>query len=396
VTTFNPQSTDERPLKTAIERITGSEPTAVEMAYHRRLHFDAHAMTIADARLRVEAPAMGDDSAIRKLPAPERTDRYEKQRTRLTGLVWSLTLEPSHRLLDKAQQQIEENTASYISLDQCTCRQQELAGVRKESVVKIDPVTGAMSFSEKQSDEWANTSSDHNLRMAFRRRALAYDQSNLATYEVMETWTERLFSAMMDPPPAGYSAPTRDRILAADRQLFAKVVEACRSGVLPKAVGASILLPIEVAMEKFADHPTVIFNLLPLPSISQSSKRQFEPASSSEPQSKRKRGNAGRRSKDKANSPTQAEPDKPAKGKGKGKKGVGKSKEQPLPPALQGCWRTVKGKKACVYFNMAICENHAAPGEECRQGIHLCMTPQCGEGHPAVMCPKRVSREGKE
>ena len=174
ITTFNPQSTDERPLQEAVERIIGQAPTASEMAYHRRLHFDAHAMTIADARIRVEAPSTGDDSAIRKLPAPERTARYNQQKARLTGLVWSLTLEPSHRLLDKVQQQIEENTAAFISLDLCTCRQQELAGIRKESVVKIDPITGAMSFSEKQSDEWANTSSDHNLRMAFRRRALAY------------------------------------------------------------------------------------------------------------------------------------------------------------------------------------------------------------------------------
>ena len=222
----------------------------------------------------------------------------------------------------------------------------------------------------------------------------------------METWTERLFSAMMDPPPAGYSAPTRDRILAADRQLFAKVVETCRSGVLPRANGFSVVLPIEEAMSTFADHPTVIFNLLPLPSASSSSNKRDNDQTDGDQAYKRSRGNAGRRNKDKGKSEGQmASPGgkggKASKGNQKGKnagKNGGKTggKDQPLPPALQGCWKTVKGKKACIYFNMAICENHAAPGEECKQGIHLCMTPQCGGTHPAVMCPQRVASKTAE
>ena len=400
VTTFNPQAADDKPLSDAIQNITGIAPTVVEMAYFRRLHLEAHAMTVADARLRIEAPPNGEESTVRKMPAPERTERYNKQKTRLTGLVWSLTLEPSHRLIDKTQQQVEDNAPSYISLDQCTCRQQELAGIRKEPTVRIDPATGTMSVGEKQTEEWANTSSDHNLRMAFRRRALAYDQCNLVSYEQMEVWTERLFSAMLDIPPAGYSAPTRDRILAADRQLFAKVVETCRSGVIPANDETGIYNPIESAIKLYAEHPSVIFHLLPLPTLGLSSKR---PADSNQEPNKRQRGNSGRRLKrdnnnqrdNVTNASSSSKPAEKDRSKGQGKdRGKGsKGKEAQLPPALQGCWRTVKGKKACIYFNMAICENRAGAGEECRQGIHLCMQPQCGENHPAVMCPKRINKK---
>ena len=103
VAVFNPAAVEDAPLSAALATIIGSVPTATQMAFFRRLHFEAHAMTVADAKIRVE---QSEDAAPRKLPAPERAARYTVQKNRLTGLVWSLALEPSHRLLDRVQQQV--------------------------------------------------------------------------------------------------------------------------------------------------------------------------------------------------------------------------------------------------------------------------------------------------
>ena len=392
VAVFNPAAVDDTPLSNALENIIGSTPTVTEMAFFRRLHFESHALTVADARVRVE---QSEESVPRRLPGPERAARYESQKTRLTGLVWSLTLEPSHRLLDRVQQQIEDNTAAYVSLDHCTSRQQELAGVKKNAEIKIDPITGLIRVGEKQVEDWANTSTDHNLRLAFRRRALAYDQSNLATYEIMEAWTEKLFDCLNDMVPTGFSATTRERILSADRQLFSKVTEHCRSGVVAVLLLGRLTRPVEAAVSALQNHPSVSFFLLPVPlGKQQAADKAPSTSTPSDPQaptrSKRKRDAHRLKAATAPSFPPPAPYSKaaarPPKGKGKGK---GKGD---LPAPLISCWRQVKGEKACIFFNLGTCENPERPGETCRQGIHLCMVPQCGGLHPAVLCPLKVGR----
>lgn len=400
VARFNPAATDDQPLSDAIEAISGTKPTALQMTHLRRLHFEAHTMSVAEARHRIEQT---EDSMPRKLPAPERAARYNQQKLRLTGLVWSLNLEPSHRLLDKVQQQIEENTAAFVSLDQCTSRQQEMAGVKREQSVKIDTATGVMKIAEHEADLWSNTSTDHHLRLAFRRRALAYDQSGLAGYEVMEVWTEKLFSAMLEQAPPGYSAPSRDRILGADRQLFSKVVEMCREGVSVTVVRGVATRPVEAAIQALANDSTVIFHLLPLPNHSGPSSA-FKALSDDGPilesnnqrKKRRKAAQAEARGSEVQHVQQAKGSSKGSQaGKGKGKsKGKGKHKfdANGLPSALKGCNKTVKGERACIWFNLGICDNQANPGEICRQGIHLCMAPECGDLHPAISCPHRLGR----
>ena len=300
----------------------------------------------------------------------------------------------AHRLLDRVQQQVEDNTAAYVSLDHCTSRQQELAGIKKNSEIKIDPITGLIRINEKEVEDWANTSTDHNLRLAFRRRALAYDQSNLATYETMEEWTEKLFDCLNDVVPSGFSGPTRERVLSADRQLFSKVTESCRTGVMAVLVLDILTRPVEAAIRVFENHPSVTFYLLPFPASRQSNTPgpNRAPTSTTDPttvsRSKRKRDAKLLRAAPTSSAPPpSAHPTaRPPKGKAKGK---GKGE---LPAPLVGCWRQVKGQKACIFFNLGTCENPESPGETCRQGIHLCMVPQCGGLHAAVLCPLRVGR----
>ena len=200
---------------------------------------------------------------------------------------------------------------------------------------------------------------------------------------------------MLDCAPPGYSAPSRDRILAADRQLFAKIVESCRDGVSVRSVNGALVKPVEVAITNFANDSAIIFHLLPLPTLqaaahSAAQSRQSE--GESETSSQKKKHKKAERQAQSTQAKPQSRPAGAAAGRGKGK-GKGKGSERQLPPSLKGCDRIVKGEKACLFFNMSICQNPERPGETCRQGIHLCMTPGCGDLHPAVSCPKRTAKQ---
>ena len=157
----------------------------------------------------------------KRVPAPERSARYDDQVKRLPGLNMTTSLEPSHQLLDKAS---EHQPATRIPV---AC--------------------------------------DYALRQTLRRRALAYDQTGLAGYKAMEDWTARLYFAMDTDPPPSYNHVSKSQIITADREMRTRTIEKCRSGVLPFQSGTAIARPIEVAVKKLINDPTVLTFLAHLP-----------------------------------------------------------------------------------------------------------------------------------
>ena len=381
VASYSPNSSDDKPLRDALASILGSEPSPAQMGKWRRLHFESHALTVTDARMRMEGPT---DDQPKKLPTAERASRYELQKKRITGIIWNPSIEPSHSLVDRVQQQIEDNQGAYIPLDLCTSRLQEIGGLKKDKEITaiIEP-NHNLKISTKEPEARAPIVSDLNLRNAFRRRALAYDQCNLISYEVLEKWTERLFTSMDEIPPPSYSQVSRHQILAADKALFVKIIEECRAGISPNVdAGGNVTRPLEEAFQIFSNDNLVTFNLLPLPRGS-GNKARFGASDEEDSFGPKKR---------------RSEPFSKGKGKGKGKgktKG-GNSDQDKLPQALAGCWKNVKGKKACKYFNMNICRSDARPGDECSNGVHLCMAPGCGQSHPAASCDKNPANRKKK
>lgn len=390
IAVFNPNATDDSSLKGALSDILEREPSALDMSRFRRLHFESHAIAISDAKLRIERT---DDSPIRKLPATEKAARHQAQVTRLgAGMIWSLQVEPSHALLDKVQQQIEENVPSYVELSACTSRQQELAGIKKDPSAKIvEVVSGALKVGERDTPDRTDLSGDFQLRAAFRRRALAYDQANLCDYETLEFWTEKLFAAMAMQCPPNYLPPGRNQILLADRHIFTRICEECRAGVLPGAAQAGVpVRPIQASILRLMNEVDVTFYLLPLPQFGSKSSNSGhgQPAGidkEMEWPAKKGKGNL----KKKGKGPYSKTADgKTTDGKGSAKGAKGEKKQ--LPAELKGCWTHVKGKVACTWFNMGNCRSNKSPGANCGQGMHLCMTPGCGEKHAAISCPKRA------
>ena len=74
-------------------------------------------------------------------------------------------------------------------------------------------------------------SSDMKVREAFIRRALAYDQCGMISFETLDSWTDKLFRAMDREPPKGYRKVSLDQALAADKELWTLVAESTSAGV---------------------------------------------------------------------------------------------------------------------------------------------------------------------
>lgn len=379
---FRPDSPDESVFIDMIKDALQRDPTYGELSGLRRLFFESHAVSMQDMRNRIEKPT--DAAPARVMPA-ERAARYTDQVARLSGIRLVGPLEPSNQLIDMVFALVEENQLKYIPLQSLTSREQELMGEKEDSELKEFAVrmkAGSLAVQEKPNELKADLTSDLKVRFALQRRALAFDQAALITFALHDDWISVLFHRMSESPPSGYLHVSMEQVLRADKKLFVKMAEDCRSNVV--AVPGQPR-PLDAAMKKYMDHNDVMYLLAPLQGSKPNSSSWVPPAATVlEPRSA-----------------PYATPKAKSKGKGKGAgkggrgKGVkGKSKRSDYVPATAppGCvGKTVDGRFICFNYNRpGGCSSNTLVGSSCNKGFHICGRTGCHGDHASFDCPNHV------
>jgi hypothetical protein len=355
---YVPGQPDEEPFKIAMTTLLGREATLGESAGLRRLYYESHAMALSEMKSKVDRTESDEPKA---LPAAEREARLRAQRARLTGVIITPATQPSNALVDRCFQQLEDQIIKYVPLHRCASREAELSSTEKERSLVFD-ASGNLKVNVKGKECTVSVSTDMQVREAMLRRALAYDQSGMISFEVLNRWIQRLFETMSKHPPPGYAPVTLDQILAADREIFKLVSDATASAVTPLPGG---IKPVDAVFERLSTSPEVMFFVLPLPG----------------------RQNAFSTSSKSSDTPPVYKPgfDKRPKGNGKGNKGS-KGGAKPTGNALpEGCVAKWNGKPICFSYNRGYC-TRSKPGRRCQYGFHVCYTKDCFKLHPHTEC----------
>ena len=355
---YQPGAPDERPLVEFLTNCLGGAPTEAMMSKYRRLFFESHALCLQDLRQKVDRT---DHTETKVLPLAEKVERINQVKAKLPGLLVTQQLEPSHQLVDKVVQQWEENSLRYMELSACNSREQEILAERSQPSLSFD-ASGNIKVTKKQELAQCSLTGDLRLRNAMQRRALAYEIAGIASFVVLERWSNMLFERLQQEPPSGYRYVTHDQFLRADKALWLRVAEETRAQVQ----GDGVRKPVEEAIEKWSIHPEIQYHIMPMPTGSSSSTTNKTQQS---------------------NSPSQGMPilkdndNKASKGKGKGKQ---KGKIQ-----IPGDCEIMFGenqKPICMTYNIGTCRGNVKPGKRCQYGFHVCWKKSCHKPHSAVEC----------
>ena len=349
---YTPGSSDDTELIKLFTTILGAPPSVVQASLYRRLYFEAHTLAVEEFKYRVERPS---DSAPRKLALAERSARHEAQVLRLTGVNIAGDLEPSHQLIDLVCAQAEDNCLRYVELHVCTRRDQEIHFVKQDPYIKFIDTGRGISGQKQNQQQSISVSSELLVRGAMVRRALAYDQCNLLDYHLSMRWIAKLFDAMTRQVPQGFSNPSLNHILLADRELFTMLADATRAGIV---TSLALNRPLDVAIQVLFTSPDLAMYLMPVPSRG-SSAPSSSPASTPAGSAQQIRVNK-----------TEPKPKSKTKGKGKGK--VKKADK---------CWR-FQSPYGCT---------KAEPGGECDLGRHACR--RCDGPHPTKSCTQPATKK---
>ena len=342
---YIPGQGDEAVLMDATEALIHRPLTAPEKIVIRRLFFEAHTMSIADMKQRFERE---DTSEPTRVAMPERIARLEAQKTRLPGLHYSSETEPSHKCVDTVFQMITDQQITWIPWERLTNRASEAVNSKKDLQITFDS-SGSLKLSKAQNDQVGTISGEIQVRQALQRRARAFDLAHICSYQVMESWHEKLFEILQREPPANCSRVTMQQAKDADRMLWKKMSESTRGSVAQRPDGTK---PVEVSLAMLSNDPEVHFLMMPIPKSSRPAPYDRDPKNPND-----------------------------KKGKGKGKKEKD-GKASTGPP--EGCHhKTPQDKPICFGYNRGFCK-FASDGKRCKRGFHVCW--KCFKPQPYTSC----------
>ena len=348
-------SFDDSPIKTAVETLLQRDITPQEMVLCRRLYFEGRTYAVSDMQARIDRTA---DDKPRSMPLAERMARIERQRINLVGVTWTAELEPSHKLVDKIVAMQDEGTLLFIPPQACVSRVQEIQQEKHDMALTFD-ASGGIKMSKKAEELRCDTNGDLNLRNAWTRRNLAYDQAGLASFVVLEKWTTKLMLAKLKEPPMGYRYVTTQQICECDKEMWLQLAQHSRGKLQPPAPE---IKPLDDLIEQLTVSPEVLCYLAPLQGGKRDAGDQGDNAGPKKP--KGPPNNASGPSK-----PTPKPADQPGNGVNWRK----------LP---QGCQRKGSNGWRCLKYQWGLCNKQKE--NKCKFGVHECF--KCGSKRPYNQC----------
>ena len=126
----------------------------------------------------------------------------------------------------------------------------------------MDATKTTLVLKEPQPKMEISLTADLALYQAIQRRSLALDLTNLVSFEVMRSWTDRLFSLYSQAPAPGFQRISQTQLLRADRQAFVRLGE-LHAGPVKPGPGPGKLLDHLVG--RLEHDVSVTYFMLPLP-----------------------------------------------------------------------------------------------------------------------------------
>ncbi|CAE7270489.1 unnamed protein product [Symbiodinium sp. CCMP2592] len=239
-----------------------ARPSLAQLTVVKRLLFESQTMSLANLKANIEQQP---DSTVRKLPGAERAQRLELQATRLGGLEIKHDLEPAFCVYDAVTTQVEQGSLKYIHPSNVPTRQQELSQAKPAKELTLDASGNGLSIQDKQSKVQAQLGTEMATYRALQRRGLAYDLVGVLSFRVHERWLQKAFAHMSAPAPPGYSRPSLQQVLRADRALWLEL--AGRQPTLTRSPANAPLTDarcLDRAFEEASHTMDVNFHFMPL------------------------------------------------------------------------------------------------------------------------------------
>ena len=339
------------------QRIFGAGYSVGQMSALRRLHFESTTLVISMVGERVTSDSADKGDAARKIPLAEKRQRKEDQMARLTGISMVGELDPSHALLDLANQMLESGAIVWLAPSKCSKRDDEVQQALKDSKSSVQVENAQLKVGPSTDTVEAEWNSELKFQWCMMRRGLAMDQCRVLSWGIHQQWVNYMLNLLSRPVSPGFQQIKLEQLVRADREMWTILVQEVTGSL--KMTGNDI--PLGAHVKRLTTDPRVTMLLLPLPS----NQKVSEPA--------------GGPTRPAPTRPAAAAPKRPSKRKTRAERGC--------PDELKKYNMKVSAGQVCWNYNLKDgCQlpTNGKPAR-CQRGLHICAN--CHKpGHSVVVC----------
>ena len=339
------------------QRIFGAGYSVGQLSALRRLHFESTTLVISMVRERVTSDSADKGDAARKIPLAEKRQRKEDQMARLTGISMVGELDPSHALLDLANQMLESGAIVWLAPSKCSKRDDEVQQALKDSKSSVQVENAQLKVGPSTNTVEAEWNSELKFQWCMMRRGLAMDQCRVLSWGIHQQWVNYMLNLLSRPVSPGFQQIKLEQLVRADREMRTILAQEVTGSL--KMTGNDI--PLDAHVKRLTTDPRVTMLLLPLPS----NQKVSEPAGG----------------------PTRPAPTRPAAAAPK-RQGKRKTRaERGCPDELKKYNMKISSGQVCWNYNLKDgCQlpTNGKPAR-CQRGLHICAN--CHKpGHSVVVC----------
>ena len=203
-------------VRDVITAILGSADHASAAAL-RRLHFESCTLTAAELKRQTEAT---ESDVPRKLPPAEIASRIDTLQAKVLPLRIEDSLEPSHAVVSKVCQCVEDQRVRYIDLCRVTTWHQEVDSLKEVPSLRMLQPDRAGVLKAILSHDSLRTKVDTELEVfqALRRRGIAYELGGYMSFAAHESLVCFLIRGLQKEPLPGCGRVTLNQPQAAGRE----------------------------------------------------------------------------------------------------------------------------------------------------------------------------------
>ena len=348
--------TDEQ-FDALARRIYRAAPNVGQMSALRRIHFESTTLVISTIREKVTSDGTERGDAAKRVPLAEKKQRREDQLARLSGISMVGELDPSHSLLDHANQMHESGVIVWLAPSKCSKRDDEVQLALKDSKSSVQVENAQLKVGPSVEPPEAEWNTELKFQWCMMRRGLALDQCRVLSWSVRQKWINYMLNLLGRPVNPGFQNIKLDQLVRADREMWTLLAQEV-SGSL-KMVGTEI--PLDKHMTRLSTDPRVTMLLLPLPANQRVPDAVEKPKAAPKPAAKPSATRNNNKRKTRA--------------------------EKSCPEELRQYTTKVAAGQICWNYNLKDgCQlpTNGKPAR-CGRGLHLCAN--CHKpGHSAVVC----------
>ena len=350
----------EDQFQSLAQRVFGAGVSVGQMSAIRRIHFESTTLVISSVKERVTSDGADKGDAVRKIPLAEKRQRREDQIARLGGVAMVGELDPSHMLLDLANQMLESGAIVWLAPSKCSKRDDEVQMSLKDSKASVQVENSQLKVGPSADVVEAEWNSELKYQWCMMRRGLAMDQCRVLSWEVHQHWLNYLLNLLGRPVNPGFQSIKLEQLVRADRELWTLLAQEVTGSL--KVAGGQI--PLDKHVKQLTTDPRVTMLLLPLP--------------------------VNQRVQDPVDAPKKPPAPRPAAPNTAAPKRVGKRKtraEKGCPEELRKYNMKVSSGQICWNYNLKDGCQLTTNGKpaRCQRGLHLCAC--CHKpGHSVVVC----------